>query len=61
MASRFLPSRNVGLALVAGCLVFSTLAAANLRPEELSVSEIEEQLQVREFAGPYSKSRALML
>lgn len=56
MASRFLPSRNVRLALVAGCLIFSTLAAANLRPEELSVSEIEEQLQVREFGGPDSES-----
>ncbi|KAJ5108351.1 Zinc/iron permease [Penicillium angulare] len=45
MASRFLPSRSMGFALAAGCLLFSALAAANVRPEDLSVSEIEEQLQ----------------
>ncbi|KAJ5717961.1 Zinc/iron permease [Penicillium malachiteum] len=45
MASRFFSSRRTGLALAAGCLLFATLAAANARPEELSVSQIEEQLQ----------------
>ena len=46
MALRFMPSRRVGFALIAGCLFFSALAAANTRPGELSVGEIEEQLQV---------------
>ena len=46
MASRFMPSRRMGLALVAGYILFSVLAAANSSPGELSVSEIEEQLQV---------------
>jgi solute carrier family 39 (zinc transporter), member 7 len=41
-----MPSRRVGFALIAGCLFFSALAAANTRPGELSVGEIEEQLQV---------------
>ncbi|KAJ5721458.1 Zinc/iron permease [Penicillium malachiteum] len=45
MASRFFSSRRTGLALAAGCLLFATLAAANVRPEELSISQIEEQLQ----------------
>ncbi|KAJ5888146.1 Zinc/iron permease [Penicillium taxi] len=35
----------MGLALFAGCFLFSVLAAANVNPEDLSVSEIEEQLQ----------------
>lgn len=46
MASRFFPSRRTGIALVAGCLLFSALAAANVGPGELSVGQIEEQLQV---------------
>lgn len=46
MALRFMPSRRVGFALIAGCLLFSALAAANTRPGDLSVGEIEEQLQV---------------
>ncbi|KAJ5750130.1 hypothetical protein N7533_007158 [Penicillium manginii] len=45
MASRFFPSRRTGLALAAGCFLFSALAAANVRPGDLSVSQIEEQLQ----------------
>ncbi|KGO66397.1 Zinc/iron permease [Penicillium italicum] len=45
MASRFFPSRRTGIALVAGCLLFSALAAANIGPGELSVGQIEEQLQ----------------
>ncbi|KAJ5167811.1 Zinc transporter ZIP13 [Penicillium canariense] len=44
MASRFMPSRRTGFALVAGCLLFSALAAAT-HPGALSVGEIEEQLQ----------------
>lgn len=46
MALKFLPSRSTGFALAAGCLMFSALAAASVRPEDLSVSQIEEQLQV---------------
>jgi zinc transporter 7 len=46
MASRFLPSRRMGLALIAGCVLFSALAAATADPGDLSVGEIEEQLQV---------------
>jgi zinc transporter 7 len=46
MASHFFPSRRTCLALVAGCLLFSALAAANVGPGGLSVSQIEEQLQV---------------
>jgi hypothetical protein len=46
MASRFMPSRRTGFALVAGCLLFSALAAATAHPGDLSVGEIEEQLQV---------------
>ncbi|KAJ5584585.1 Zinc/iron permease [Penicillium hispanicum] len=45
MASRFLPSRRMGFALAAGCFMFSALAAANVRPGDLSVSQIEDQLQ----------------
>ncbi|KAJ5132376.1 Zinc/iron permease [Penicillium atrosanguineum] len=45
MASRLLPSRRTGFALIAGCLMFSALAAASARPGDLSVAEIEEQLQ----------------
>ncbi|KAJ5212110.1 Zinc/iron permease [Penicillium cinerascens] len=45
MASKLLPSRRTGFMLVAGCLMFSALAAASARPGDLSVSEIEEQLQ----------------
>ncbi|OGE49655.1 hypothetical protein PENARI_c020G09504 [Penicillium arizonense] len=45
MASRFFPSRRTGLAIAAGCLLFSALAAANAGPGELSVSQIEDQLQ----------------
>ncbi|KAJ5780752.1 Zinc/iron permease [Penicillium paradoxum] len=45
MVSRFFPSRRTGLALAAGCLLFSALAAANVGPGELSVGQIEEQLQ----------------
>ncbi|KAF3387726.1 hypothetical protein F1880_001169 [Penicillium rolfsii] len=45
MASRFMPSRRMGFALVAGCLLFSALAAATASPGDLSVGEIEEQLQ----------------
>ncbi|KAJ5989029.1 hypothetical protein N7481_004239 [Penicillium waksmanii] len=45
MASRLFPSRRTGLALAAGCFLFSALAAANVRPGDLSVSQIEEQLQ----------------
>ncbi|OQD77965.1 hypothetical protein PENDEC_c002G00404 [Penicillium decumbens] len=45
MASRLLPSRRTGFALVAGCLMFSALAAAGARPGDMSVGEIEEQLQ----------------
>lgn len=52
MASNLFFSRRTGFALVAGCLLFSALAAANVRPGDLSVSEIEEQLQVcSELAG----------
>jgi hypothetical protein len=40
-------SRRTGLAIAAGCFLFSALAAANVRPEDMSVSQIEEQLQVR--------------
>jgi zinc transporter 7 len=46
MASRFFPSRRTGLAIAAGCLLFSALAAANAGPGDLSVSQIEDQLQV---------------
>lgn len=46
MALRFMPSRRVGFALIAGCLFFSALVAADTRPGDLSVGEIEEQLQV---------------
>ena len=46
MASRFMPSRRTGFALIAGFLLFSALAAATARPGDLSVGEIEEQLQV---------------
>ena len=46
MTSRFFPSRRTGIALVAGCLLFSAFAAANVAPGELSVGQIEEQLQV---------------
>lgn len=46
MAPRFFPSRRTGIALVAGCFLFSALAAANVGPGELSVGQIEEQLQV---------------
>jgi zinc transporter 7 len=46
MASRFMPSRRMGFALIAGCLLFSALAAATASPADLSVGEIEEQLQV---------------
>jgi hypothetical protein len=46
MASRFMPSRRMGFALIAGCLLFSALAAATASPGDLSVGEIEEQLQV---------------
>ncbi|KAJ5683428.1 Zinc/iron permease [Penicillium macrosclerotiorum] len=45
MASRFIPSRRTGIALAVGCLLFSALAAANAHPGDLSVGEIEEQLQ----------------
>ncbi|KAJ5892085.1 Zinc transporter ZIP13 [Penicillium subrubescens] len=45
MASRFMPSRRMGFALIAGCLLFSALAAATASPGDLSVGEIEEQLQ----------------
>ncbi|KAJ5648651.1 Zinc/iron permease [Penicillium lividum] len=43
MASMF--SRRTGFAIAAGCILFSALAAANVRPEDLSISQIEEQLQ----------------
>lgn len=46
MALNLLPSRRTGFALVAGCLVFSALAAAKVHPGDLSVRQIEEQLQV---------------
>lgn len=46
MASGFFLSRKTGLALAVGCLVFSVLAAAHAGPGELSVSQIEDQLQV---------------
>lgn len=46
MASQFWPSRRTGIALVAGCILFSALAAAHGNAGQLSVSEIEEQLQV---------------
>lgn len=46
MASRFFPSRRTGLALAAGCILFSALAAAHSVPGDLSVAQIEEQLQV---------------
>ncbi|KAJ5684225.1 Zinc/iron permease [Penicillium maclennaniae] len=45
MASRMFPSHRTGFALVIGCLMFSALAAAGARPGDLSVAEIEEQLQ----------------
>ncbi|KAI2707703.1 hypothetical protein CBS147332_6761 [Penicillium roqueforti] len=45
MASRFFPSRRTGIALLAGCFLFSALAAANVGPGGLSVGQIEEQLQ----------------
>ncbi|KAJ5306055.1 Zinc/iron permease [Penicillium antarcticum] len=45
MASRFFPSRRTGFAIAAGCLLFSALAAANAGPGDLSVSQIEDQLQ----------------
>ncbi|KAJ5555351.1 Zinc/iron permease, partial [Penicillium sp. DV-2018c] len=45
MASLFSPSRRTGFALIAGCLLFSAIAAAKAGPGELSVSQIEEQLQ----------------
>ncbi|KAJ5916095.1 hypothetical protein N7504_000110 [Penicillium tannophilum] len=38
-------SRRTGLAIAAGCFLFSALAAANVRPGDMSVSQIEEQLQ----------------
>ncbi|KAJ5644098.1 uncharacterized protein N7484_006605 [Penicillium longicatenatum] len=38
-------SHRTGLAIAAGCFLFSALAAANVRPEDMSVSQIEEQLQ----------------
>ncbi|KAJ5925506.1 Zinc/iron permease [Penicillium verhagenii] len=44
MASKMF-SRRTGIAIAAGCLLFSALAAANVRPEDMSVSQIEEQLQ----------------
>mgnify|MGYP006885648597 CR=1 FL=1 len=55
MASRFFPSRRTGIALVAGCLLFSAFAAANVGPGELSVGQIEEQLQVccTTYSVPY--------
>ncbi|KAJ5623977.1 hypothetical protein N7510_000286 [Penicillium lagena] len=40
-----LPSRRTGIALAAGCILFSVLAAANAHPGDLSVSQIEDQLQ----------------
>ncbi|KAJ5115165.1 Zinc/iron permease [Penicillium alfredii] len=45
MAARFFPPQRTGLALATGALLFSALAAANVGPGELSVTEIEEQLQ----------------
>ncbi|KAJ6131626.1 Zinc/iron permease [Penicillium sp. IBT 18751x] len=45
MASRMFPLHRTGFALVVGCLMFSALAAAGARPGDLSVAEIEEQLQ----------------
>ncbi|CAG8021320.1 unnamed protein product [Penicillium salamii] len=45
MASRFFPSRRTGLALAAGCLLFSGLAAAHGGHGHLSVGQIEDQLQ----------------
>lgn len=43
------PARRIGLALAVGLAFFSALAAAQdaLAVGDLSVSEIEEQLQVR--------------
>ncbi|KAJ5793282.1 uncharacterized protein N7503_009260 [Penicillium pulvis] len=38
-------SRRTGLAIATGCFLFSALAAANVRPGDMSVSQIEEQLQ----------------
>lgn len=48
MAFRFTPAmRRTGLVVVASVIVFSALAAANAIPiGELSVGEIEEELQV---------------
>jgi zinc transporter 7 len=46
MASRLFPSRRAGFSLIAGCLMFSALAAAKASAGDLSVAEIEEQLQV---------------
>lgn len=48
MASGFVPAmRRTGLVLIATVVVFSALAAANAVPVgELSVGEIEEELQV---------------
>lgn len=48
MASRFAPAlRRSGLVLAGAVVVFSALAAANAVPVgELSVGEIEEELQV---------------
>ena len=57
MVSRFAPSvRMTGLVLVAAVFVFSAVAAAKAVPVgELSVGEIEEELQVIsclwEFSG----------
>ncbi|KAJ6093467.1 hypothetical protein N7486_008756 [Penicillium sp. IBT 16267x] len=44
MASRIF-SRRTGLAIVAGFFLFSALAAADVRPEDMSVGQIEKQLQ----------------
>ncbi|KAJ5493323.1 Zinc transporter ZIP13 [Penicillium diatomitis] len=45
MAPRLMNSSRTGLALLAGCIFFSAVVAASAHVDDLSVGEIEEQLQ----------------
>lgn len=60
MASRMFSLRT-GLAIAAGCFLFSALAAANVRPGDMSVSQIEEQLQVRRNTLAHYEIRLTLL